>query len=122
MDAQKVSDEGYTAPLIIKATYPMSNINCLEAGTAKIRVKLAPITQKGAAKTHLKLFETTARDETGAVRVLWFNRPSAQHIKTSVEYVMLGKVESRYGTKTMVNPIISPAEEYDKWLKKLGKS
>lgn len=112
---------GYTAPQIIANNLSFSNIRDINSGLVKLFATLDPPQQKGTSKPHLKLYETIASDTTGSIRVVWFNIKSSLYLDTSKQYVLMGRVDGSRSPKTLINPVMTSFDDYNKWEKKLNK-
>lgn len=112
---------GYSAPKIIASELPVIKIERVLPGIVKISANLEKFIEKETKKPYLKLFESKATDDTGSIRVIWFNKPSLIYKNFKTQYILLGKVQMKQNVKTLINPIFTPLNDYNRWLNKLSK-
>lgn len=84
----------------------ISKVGDLSPGQATIKVTLADITS-GYRNGGLHITSASALDDTGAVKVSWFNQPyRSKAIKPDTEYYVSGLLEFKYGSYQMINPAV----------------
>ena len=84
-------------------------INELQPGPVTIKVRLSKVSG-GYRRGGMHITNATAGDETGKVKVTWFNQPyRAKAIKPDVEYFISGELKFSYGTYQLVNPSLEAA-------------
>jgi len=89
---------------------PIKNI---DIGKVSLKVKLSQI---GSRRTRrgLSLTEAVAEDDTGKVKIVWFNQPyRAKSINPSKQYLLSGEYAFQSGRLQIVNPNIELDEEVD---------
>jgi ATP-dependent DNA helicase RecG len=75
----------------------------------KIRTSPSVFRKKGLVITSVK-----ARDETGTIKLTWYNQPYiARQLQPDNEYIVIGKAEYRHGEIQIVNPLLEPPEKFD---------
>lgn len=80
------------------------SIKDLKPGQVTIKARVDSITTS-RRRRGLTLTEATLRDQTGAVRAIWFNQPyRAKQLATDKEYYFSGKLEFSYGRYQLMNP------------------
>ena len=121
-DLDKPDENGYSAPKIIASDKTISKIKDIDRGAVKIMATLSPVKHRKTNKPYLQLYEAMATDDTGSVRVVWFNLDSVEYLDFSKKYVLLGRLQEFRGNVTLVNPMFTPIEDYEKWVKRLSKS
>lgn len=114
-------ESGYNAPKIVASGLSITDIKDVELGIIQISGSLGGIVQKNTLKPYLKLYESIVTDETGSLRVIWFNRDSLKYLDHSKIYIFLGKLEHFNGVKSLISPIFTPIDNYKKWVKILSK-
>ena len=95
--------ESYTAP---------TSISELRPGKVVIKGKIDSLTSRRARKRNLSVTEGVVRDDTGAVKVVWFNQ--SYRLKQFVpekEYYFAGNFELKNGRYSLISP--SSAEVSD---------
>lgn len=82
----------------------VAKVRNIVPGTVTLRVKLHSV--KGRySKKGLHITEALASDETGSVRVMWFNQPyRAQSLKSDEEYFISGEFATSYKYLVINNP------------------
>jgi len=80
-------------------------VSTIGPGMVTVKVKLSSV-KKRYSKKGLHITEALASDETGSVRVMWFNQPyRANSIKPDVEYFLSGEYASNYRYFVITNPV-----------------
>lgn len=90
----------------------MTPITNLTPGDISIRASIKPGTSR-YIKRGMHITEATASDESGSVRIVWFNQPyREQSLKPGAEYFISGPYEFRSGRLSITNPSIELASEF----------
>ena len=85
----------------------------LQPGQVTVKAKIEGITTR-RMRRNLSLTEATIRDQSGAMRVLWFNQPyRAKQFDEKKEYYFSGNMQFSYGRYQIQNPSAVAAEDYD---------
>ncbi len=85
----------------------------LQPGQVTVKAKIEGITTR-RMRRNLSLTEGTIRDQSGALRVLWFNQPyRAKQFDDKKEYYFSGNMQLAYGRYQIQNPSAVAAEDYD---------
>ena len=85
----------------------------LQPGQVTVKAKIEGITTR-RMRRNLSLTEATIRDQSGALRVLWFNQPyRAKQFDEKKEYYFSGNMQFSYGRYQIQNPSAVAAEDYD---------
>jgi ATP-dependent DNA helicase RecG len=79
-------------------------VSQIRPGPVSLRVKIGSVSSRYSRKG-LHMTEATASDESGSVKLVWFNQPyRAQSIKTSEEYFISGEFAQNYRFFAITNP------------------
>ncbi len=88
--------ENYAAPRTIAEMRP---------GKVVIKGKIESLETRRAQRRNMSITEGVIRDETGAVKVVWFNQNYRKNLyKPDKEYYFTGKFELRNGRYSLVSP------------------
>lgn len=83
----------------------IQKIRSIKPGTVTIKAQLTSINAR-YSKKGLHMTEALASDETGSVRVTWFNQPyRGRSIKADEEYYISGEYAGNYKYLTINNPV-----------------
>ncbi len=83
---------------------PISQVKINEKVTIKARVEL--IANRRSKVKKMNLTEGLVRDETGSIKVIWFNQPFlTKQIKAGDELYLSGKVDDEFYTLQLTNPL-----------------
>jgi ATP-dependent DNA helicase RecG len=82
-------------------------VNELTAGReANIVVRIELLQSRRAKRRRMTITECLASDETGSIKIIWFNQPYiSKTLKVGDEVSLSGKVDSDYAGRTMVSPV-----------------
>lgn len=84
----------------------IQSIASLRPGPVTIQVSLSHITGR-YVRRGLHITEATAQDETGSVRLVWFNQPfRVRQLKSSEQYFVSGEFGLRSRRFSIVSPVI----------------
>jgi len=90
----------------------IQKIRQIKPGPVTVKVTLSSVDGR-YSKKGLHITEALARDESGSVRVTWFNqRYRAQSIKSDTEYYLSGEYASSYKYLMINNPTIELASNF----------
>lgn len=79
-------------------------VSQIRPGPVTVRVKLSAVKSRYSRKG-LHMTEATASDESGSVKLVWFNQPyRAKSIKSDEEYFVSGEFASNYKYFAITNP------------------
>ncbi len=85
----------------------------LKPGQVTVKAKIEDIKTR-RMRRNLSLTEAVIRDQSGALRVLWFNQPyRAKQFDAKKEYYFSGNMQFSYGRYQIQNPSAVAAEDYD---------
>ncbi len=103
-----VEDLFYHFPVRYGDTAEKKNIGMLEAGeAATIFGKISKLKTKKAFRSKIPMAEATVEDDTGTIKVVWFNQAYIAKMIAEGTFVRLdGKVTERNGVRSMSNPKI----------------
>ncbi len=97
--------ENYTAPV---------NINSMRPGKVVIRGKIDSISTRPSRKRRLSITEGVVRDDSGAVRVVWFNQSyRARQFSPDKEYYFTGVYELKNGRYQITSPSAALVSDID---------
>ncbi len=89
------------------------SIASLQPGKVTVRAKIETISTR-RMRRNLALTEATLRDDTGAIKVIWFNQPyRAKQFDQTKEYYFSGTMALSYGHYQISNPSAVLASEHD---------
>ena len=89
------------------------SISSLKPGNVVIKAKVETISTR-RMRRNLALTEATLRDQTGAIKAIWFNQPyRAKQFDSEKEYYFSGEMALKYGRYQISNPSATLASEYD---------
>ena len=85
----------------------VTKVASIRPGPVTIKVKLKVSSGRGRySKKGTHITEATAHDDTGSVRVMWFNQPyRANSIDQTKEYYLSGEYASNYRFLVITNPV-----------------
>ena len=80
--------------------------------TIKAKVSEVKLSRKGRGLT---IVEAALRDDSGAIRAIWFNQPyRVKQLNTNKDYYFTGKMEFSYGRYQIMNPAVNVADDVEK--------
>ena len=89
------------------------SIAALRPGNVTLKAKVESITTR-RMRRNLSITEATLRDQTGAIRAIWFNQPyRAKQFDSDKEYYFAGTMDLKYGHYQISNPSATLASDYD---------
>ena len=89
-----VGDLVYCLPRVYENYQTTTTISELRPGNVVIRGKISDLRTVRTSRRRLTLTEGVIRDETGAIRTVWFNQPyRAKQFDSKREYYFTGKYE-----------------------------
>ena len=89
-------------------------ISDLRPGQVTVRAKVDDVrlSRKGRGLT---IVEASLRDQSGAVRAVWFNQPyRAKQLDSTKEFFFTGKMEFSFGRYQLMNPAVNVADDVEK--------
>jgi ATP-dependent DNA helicase RecG len=90
----------------------LSSINMLHPGVVTIQAKITNATGR-YVRRGMHITEAIASDDTGSVRLVWFNQPyRANSIKVGVSYYVSGNYELKQQRFSIMNPAVEMASEF----------
>lgn len=117
------NNSGYSAPAIVAEPYEITPISTLGNGLYKVQGKISDVkVMVSKTKPNLIIHETKLQDKNGSVRCIWFQKPVIGQIDKAKSYVFFGKVETKQGVITLVNPKFTPSDDYIRWKKIYDKT
>lgn len=97
--------ENYEAPTSISAMRP---------GKVVIRGRIEKLSNRRAKRRNFSITEGTIRDNTGSVKVVWFNQKyRLQQFSPDKEYYFTGNFEFRNGRYSLVSPSAAEVDRID---------
>ena len=89
------------------------SISSLRPGNVVIKAKVETISTR-RMRRNLSLTEATLRDQTGAIKAIWFNQPyRAKQFDQNKDYYFSGEMALKYGRYQITNPSATLASDYD---------
>ncbi len=90
----------------------ITTIKRIRPGHVNLRVSVTSVTGK-YLKKGLHISEALVSDDTGSVRLTWFNQPyRITSLRKDTEYFVSGKYELRYRRFAIYNPVIEKVSDY----------
>ena len=81
-------------------------VSQIRPGPVSLKVKISSVKSR-YSRRGLHMTEATASDESGSVKLVWFNQPyRAQSIKTDEEYYVAGEFANNYKFFAITNPAL----------------
>ena len=89
-----------------------TTIDQIRPGKVMIKGKPDSLKSTHARRRHLTITEGVIRDNTGAIRVVWFNQPyRARQLDPKKEYYFTGNYDFKYGKYQLTSPVVTEAAE-----------
>ncbi len=100
-----VGDLLYCLPRVYENYQTTVSIAELQPGNVIIRGKISDLRTIKTSRRRLTITEGVIRDDTGAIRTIWFNQPyRAKQFDPKREYFFTGKYELKNGRYTLTSP------------------
>ncbi len=110
-----VGDLVYCLPRVYENYQATVNIKDLRPGKVIIKGKISDLRTRRTNRRGLSLTEGVIRDETGAVRTLWFNQPyRAKQFDDKREYYFTGNYEFKNGRYQLTSPAATLVQDADR--------
>lgn len=107
-----VRDFLYLLPRTYENYQAMINIADIKPGKAMLRAKMEKISMRRARRRNFTIVEGIISDETGAVRVVWFNQAyRAKQFQEGKYYYFTGNYEFKYNRYQLTSPVVTPTTE-----------
>ena len=88
-------------------------ISDLKPGNVTVKAKVETINTR-RMRRNLAITEATLRDQSGAIKAIWFNQPyRAKQFDQEKEYYFSGEMGFKYGRYQITNPSAILTSEYD---------
>ncbi len=92
----------------------INKIKDIRDGKVVIRGRVESLKLRRARRRNMTIIEGEIRDETGAVKVTWFNQSYLmKQLKEGKEYYFTGDLEFKYGRYGLTSPAIADIAEID---------
>lgn len=105
VNLRTVGDLLYCLPRVYENYQVTTTISELKPGNVVIRGKIGDLRTTRTQRRHLTITEGVIRDNTGAIRTIWFNQPyRAKQFDPKREYFFTGKYEFKNGRYTLTSP------------------
>lgn len=109
-----VRDFLYNLPRDYESYQSATSISELKPGKVVVKGKINSLSTRRAKKRNLSVTEGIIRDNTGAVKVIWFNqRYRLKQFVLEKEYYFTGNFEFRNGRYSLVSPSCAEIAEID---------
>lgn len=90
----------------------VSKLKSIRPGQVTVAVKIQSVSGR-YLKKGLHITEAVASDDTGSVRITWFNQPYRQtSLKKDTDYFISGKYELRYRRFAIYNPVVEAVSDF----------
>src|SRR3989344_4358262 len=77
--------------------------------TATVTGKVTSIASRPSKNKRLTITEAMVEDESGSIKVMWFNQPYlAKTLREGTRVSLAGRVDAKFGGRTLVNPVWEP--------------
>ena len=109
-----VKDMFYNLPRDYENYAAPTSISEMRPGKVVIKGKIEKLSTRRAKRRNLSVTEGTIRDETGAVKVVWFNQNyRLKQFSPEKEYYFTGNFEFKNGRYSLVSPSAAEVAEID---------
>lgn len=107
-----VRDFFYNLPRTYDSYQTATSVSELRPGKVVVRGKIDSLTTRRARNRNMSITEGVIRDDTGAVKVVWFNQGyRATQFSPDTEYFFTGTFEFRNGRYSLVSPLATEVAE-----------
>ena len=111
---KKLRDFFYTLPRDYETYTTPTSINKIRPGKVVIKGKIDSLSTHRARKRNLSITEGVVRDETGAVKVVWFNQKyRVRQFVSEKEYYFAGNFELKNGRWSLISPTAALVSDID---------
>lgn len=106
-------DLAYYLPRTYENYQQAQKISDLRPGQVTIKAKVDDV--RNSRRGRLTITEAVLRDDSGAIRAIWFNQPyRAKQLDDHRDFYFSGKMEFSYGHYQLSNPSVTLAGDIDK--------
>lgn len=106
-------DLAYYLPRTYENYQQAQKISDLRPGQVTIKAKVDDV--RNSRRGRLTITEAVLRDDSGAIRAIWFNQPyRAKQLDNHRDFYFSGKMEFSYGHYQLSNPSVTLAGDIDK--------
>lgn len=113
-----IGDLLYYLPRTYENYQPATNIDELRPGKVVVRGKISDLRVVRTKKRGLTITEGVIRDETGAIRTMWFNQPyRAKQFNDDREYYFTGMYELKGGRYQLTTPSATLVQDMEEKMK-----
>lgn len=106
-------DLAYYLPRTYENYQQAQKISDLRPGQVTIKAKVDDV--RSSRRGRLTITEAVLRDDSGAIRAIWFNQPyRAKQLDDHRDFYFSGKMEFSYGHYQLSNPSVTLAGDIDK--------
>lgn len=110
-----VGDLIYCLPRLYENYQTTVTIDELKPGNVVVRGKISDLHTLRTSRRRLTITEGVIRDDTGAIRTVWFNQPyRAKQFDSTREYFFTGKYELKNGRYTLTSPSATLVQDAEK--------
>lgn len=115
VNLKTVSDLLYCLPRIYENYQTTVPIEDLKPGKVVVRGKIGDLRVMRTSRRQLTITEGMIRDDTGAIRTVWFNQPyRAKQFDPKREYYFTGKYELKNGRYVLQSPSAQLVQDVEK--------
>ena len=109
-----VKDFFYNLPKNYESYAAPTTISEIRPGKVVIRGKISELTSRRARRRNLSVTEGVIRDDTGAVKVVWFNQSyRMRQFSPDKEYFFTGNYELKNGRYSLISPTAAETSRID---------
>jgi ATP-dependent DNA helicase RecG len=109
-----VKDLIYHLPFRFEDYSHITNISRMEAGQQTIKARLKTVSSRRGFSRGLHITEAVVEDETGSIKLTWFNQPwRAKTLRSGIDYFFSGDFGFHYNYLSMLNPTAEPVDDFN---------
>ncbi|MBQ9020318.1 DEAD/DEAH box helicase [Candidatus Saccharibacteria bacterium] len=107
-----IADLLYYLPRTYENYQATTSIANLRPGKVMLKGRPDALRTNRSRRRNLSITEGVIRDNTGVIRVVWFNQPyRARQLDPNKEYYFTGTYDFKYGKYQLTSPTVTPAAE-----------
>ena len=115
VNLKTVGDLIYCLPRMYENYQIAVAISDLQPGNVVVRGRISDLKVVRSGRKRLTITEGIIRDDTGAIRTVWFNQPyRAKQFDPKREYFFTGKYELKYGRYVLTSPSAALVQDIEK--------
>lgn len=115
VNLKTVGDLIYCLPRVYENYQTTVTIDELKPGNVVVRGRISDLKVLRTSRRRLTITEGVIRDDTGAIRTVWFNQPyRAKQFDSKREYFFTGKYELKNGRYVLTSPKATLVQDVEK--------